>query len=148
MKKYKFTLNGNDYDVIIKGLEDGIAEMEVNGSSYSIKVNEELKVTKTPTLVRKEIHPSAGLSRAAEKLTPMPVDARPSSRVLNSPLPGNIISINIKEGDAFQEGDALMVMESMKMENNVLAERSGTVSKLKVHVGQAVLQGDVLLEFV
>ncbi len=148
MKKYKFTLNGGNYDVIIKGIEDDVAEMEVNGSSYSIKINEELKTTKTPTLVRKEVETKPGVNRVAEKLAPMPIGARPSSKGLNSPLPGNILVINVKEGDTFQEGDVLMVMESMKMENNVLAERSGTVSKLNVQVGQAVLQDDVLLEFV
>lgn len=148
MKKYKFTLNGGNYDVIIKGIEDDVAEMEVNGSSYSIKINEELKTTKTPTLVRKEVETKPGVNRVAEKLAPMPIGARPSSKGLNSPLPGNILVINVKEGDTFQEGDVLMVMESMKMENNVLAERSGTVSKLNVQVGQAVLQNDVLLEFV
>lgn len=148
MKKYKFTLNGGNYDVIIKGIEGDVAEMEVNGSSYSIKINEELKTTKTPTLVRKEVETKPGVNRVAEKLAPMPIGARPSSKGLNSPLPGNILVINVKEGDTFQEGDVLMVMESMKMENNVLAERSGTVSKLNVQVGQAVLQDDVLLEFV
>lgn len=148
MKKYKFTLNGGNYDVIIKGIEGDVAEMEVNGSSYSIKINEELKTTKTPTLVRKEVETKPGVNRVAEKLAPMPIGARPSSKGLNSPLPGNILVINFKEGDTFQEGDVLMVMESMKMENNVLAERSGTVSKLNVQVGQAVLQDDVLLEFV
>lgn len=148
MKKYKFTLNGGNYDVVIKGIDGDVAEMEVNGSSYSVKINEELKVSKTPTLVRKEVQTKPGVNRVAEKLAPMPIGARPSSRGLNSPLPGNILKVNVSEGSEFKEGDVLMVMESMKMENNVLAERNGTVSKVNVQVGQAVLQNDILLEFV
>ncbi len=146
MKKYKFTINGNNYEVAVKGIEDAIANVEVNGSPFSIKIHEEIKTTKTPTLVRKPVIEKPGESAA--KMAPMPVSSRPSSKKINSPLPGNILQIMVKEGDAFKEGDVLMIMESMKMENNVLAETNGTITKVAVQVGSAVLQDDVLFEFV
>lgn len=147
MKKYKFTINGNDYEVAIKGIEGDLAQMEVNGSPYSIKINEEVKqASKTPTLVRTPVKTRPGEDK--EKMAPMPVDARPSSKTIKSPLPGNVLNIMVGEGDSFKEGDVLMVMESMKMENNILAERDGTVTKVAVSVGDAVLQADVLFEFV
>ena len=148
MRKYKFTINGTDYEVAIKGIENQIAEMEVNGTPYSIKVNEEIKTAKTPILVRKEVQTKPGENKVAESLAPMPIVSRPSSKSIHSPLPGSIIKINFKEGDSFKEGDVLLVMESMKMENNILAEKNGVISKVCVQPGAAVLQDDTLFEFV
>lgn len=65
-----------------------------------------------------------------------------------SPLPGSIIKINVNVGDSVKEGDCLIVMEAMKMENNVIAEKGGTVKSIKVGIGETVLQGDTLMEIV
>ena len=67
---------------------------------------------------------------------------------VNAPLPGNIFKVLVNEGDTVKKGDVLLIMEAMKMENNVLAEKDGTVSSVKVSVGDAVLQNDVLIEMV
>lgn len=145
MKKYKFTINGGDYEVIIKGIEDDIATLEVNGSSYNVKINQEdKKVSKTPILVRKEVERKPGETK--EKLSPVSTDVKPSSKLIKSPLPGSIIKIMVNDGDSVKEGDVLLVMESMKMENNILAERNGTITKVCVKAGQAVLQEETLFE--
>ncbi|MDA3819186.1 MAG: acetyl-CoA carboxylase biotin carboxyl carrier protein subunit, partial [Candidatus Delongbacteria bacterium] len=65
---------------------------------------------------------------------------------IKAPLPGNILSVKIKEGDEVKKGDVLLVMEAMKMENNVLADVDGTVKSVKVNEGDAVLQNDDLIE--
>ena len=145
MKKYKFTINGGDYDVVINSIEDDIATLEVNGSSYSVKINQDdKKVSKTPILIRKEVERKPGENK--EKLSPVSTDAKPSSKAIKSPLPGSIIKISVNEGDTVKEGDVLLVMESMKMENNILAERNGTIVKVCVIAGQAVLQEETLFE--
>jgi biotin carboxyl carrier protein len=149
MKKYKFTINEKDYSVVIKDVDDDVAELEVNGTPYSIQVHQtqSQKAPKTPILVRKEVQNKPGENKVAEKLAPMPLTAKPSSKTINAPLPGSVLSINVKQGDSFNEGDVLMVVESMKMENNILAEKSGTIMRVCVTPGSSVMQDEALFEF-
>jgi biotin carboxyl carrier protein len=65
---------------------------------------------------------------------------------VKAPLPGNILSISVKTGDEIKKGQRLLIYEAMKMENEVLAEKDGTVANIKVSVGDTVLQGDLLIE--
>ncbi len=147
MKKFSFTINGSEYSVRIKKIEGDTAELEVNGTPYSVKINKEIKISKTPVvLVRNEINTKMGDARIKENLTPVSECKRPSSKQIKSPLPGNIIRVNVDQGDSFKEGDVLLVLESMKMENNVLAERDGTIIRVCASAGKAVLQDEVLLE--
>ncbi len=139
MKKFDFSINGNKYAVHIKELEDEVAVIEVNGTSYEVEIHREVKkVVKTPKLVRQEVARKPGEGRIVKKesVAGYPVLA---------PLPGSIFKMLVKEGDTVAKGDVLLIMEAMKMENNVLAEKSGTISGLKVKVGDTVLQNDVLL---
>jgi len=140
MKKFDFNINGDDYQVLIKSVEGNIAEIEVNGTPYSVKIKQELKTSKTPILVRKEGQSKSADKRIIENLSPVSSSSKPSAKAIKSPLPGSIIKILVNEGDAFKEGDVLMVMESMKMENNILAERSGTIVKVCAPAGSSVLQ--------
>ncbi len=148
MKKYKFTINEKDYNVVIKDVDDDVAEVEVNGTPYSIQVHQTQaqKAPKTPILVRKEVQNKPGENKVAEKLAPMPITAKPSSKTINAPLPGSVLKINVNQGDPFKEGDVLMVMESMKMENNILAEKSGTIVRVCVTPGTSVMQDEALFE--
>ncbi len=146
MKKFDFNINGNDYNVHIKSVEGDIAELEVNGTPYTVKIKQEIKTSKTPILVRKEGQSKSADKRIVENLTPVSSGAKPSSKSIKSPLPGSIIKVLVSEGQSFKEGDVLMVMESMKMENNILAEKSGTVLKVCAPAGKAVLQDEVLFE--
>lgn len=146
MKKFNFTINGNDYEVVVKSLEGNIAKMELNGTPYSVKIKEEIKVNKTPVLVRNEVQTKQGDKRVSENLAPVSAGNKPSTKVIKSPLPGSVIKVLVSEGTAFKEGDILLVMESMKMENNILAERNGTISKICAPAGKAVMQDEVLFE--
>jgi len=138
MKKFSFTISGNKYDVHLKDIEDNIAQLEVNGTQYEVEIHQELKKAKTPKLVRKEIQRKPGEGFITKK-------ASGASKV-NAPLPGNIFKVLVNVGDTVKKGDVLLVMEAMKMENNVLAEKEGTIASIKVSVGDAVLQNDVLIE--
>lgn len=138
MKKFKFTIRGNDYEVEILKYEDNVAKVEVNGTQYAVEVRSEVKQSKTPVLVRQEV-PAPTRSETKIKKTI-------GATQIKSPLPGNIMHVYIKTGDEVKKGDNLMVLEAMKMENNIQAEKDGQISAVKVHPGESVLEGDVLIE--
>ena len=146
MKKFDFNINGDDYRVHIKSIEGDIAELEVNGTPYSIQLKQEVKTNKTPILVRKEVATKSGDKRVLENMSPVSSAAKPSSKTIKSPLPGSIIKVLVAEGDTFKEGDTLMVMESMKMENNILADKNGIVKKVHIQPGQTVMLDDALFD--
>ncbi|MCM1030202.1 MAG: biotin/lipoyl-binding protein [Oscillibacter sp.] len=140
MKKYKFKINGQVYEVEVGEFDGNNATVSVNGTSYQVEVQGEEKKAKTPVLARKPVvnKPGEGQIKKA--------DAAGGAFKINSPLPGTIKKVNISVGDTVKEGDCLMVMEAMKMDNNVMAEKGGTVKAVKVKEGDAVLQGDTLVE--
>ncbi len=139
MKKYKFTISGNDYDVHIKDIEDNVAELDVNGTIYKVEIHNEIKTTKTPKLVRKPVEkmPGEGQIKKSESTGKHPVLA---------PLPGTILKLNVAVGDVIAEGQNVLVMEAMKMENQVQTTKGGEVLSIKVNVGDSVMQDDVLME--
>ena len=139
MKKYKFTISGNDYEVHIKDLEDNIAEVDVNGTRYEVVVHNEIKTTKTPRLVRKPIEKLPGEGQIKKKETT-------GKHEVTAPLPGTILKLNISVGDMVTEGMNLLVMEDMKMENQIQTTKGGEVLSIKVNVGDVVKQDDVLIE--
>lgn len=142
MKKFKLTIRGNKYDVDLLSIEDDIAKIEVNGTSYEVEVHSEKKVSKTPTLVRKPVVHSSDSDKAR---TSKPTE-RKGAGVVKAPLPGTILEIKIKVGDPVKIGDKLIVMEAMKMENNINADKEGTISAIKVNAGDSVLEGEALVE--
>lgn len=137
MKNFKFKIHDNNYKVRILSHEGNNINLEVNGTSYSVKMKEDIIKTKTPTLVR-----------AASKRPTEPLKVNPDSQneKIFSPLPGTISSVNIGVGDVIKEGDTLLVLEAMKMENSITAEKSGVVCAIHITVGQQVLQNELLIE--
>jgi len=137
MKIFKFKIHDNNYKVNIKSHEDDIIDLEVNGTSYSVKMEEEIQKTKTPTLIR-----------AASKRPVEPLKVNPSSLTTKvvAPIPGVVLSIDVKVGDTIKLGDRMLVLEAMKMENNIVSEKEGTVTAIKISVGQQVLQDELLIE--
>jgi len=141
MKKFSFVINGNAYEVEVLGFEENIAKVEVNGTQYNVEVQKDLKMTKTPTLVRAEApKPTARES----KIPKTPVQT--TNVAIKAPLPGTIIKVLVAAGEKVSLGQKLLTMEAMKMENNVLSEKDGTVKIVHVKPGQAVAQSEVLVE--
>ena len=141
MKKFSFTINGNSYEVEILGFEENTAKVEVNGTLFDVEVQRELKMTKTPTLVRAEPpKPSPKESRIPKSAS------QTSNMAIKAPLPGTIISVLVKTGEKVAMGQKLLTMEAMKMENNVLSEKDGTIRAVNVKPGQTVAQNEVLVE--
>lgn len=140
MKKFKFTINGNEYSVDVHGIEENMAHLEVNGTPYNVELHRQVTTSKTPTLVRPAIK---------QELKP-DIHKREggSSHPILAPLPGSITKLEVGKGDIVEKGQLLLIMEAMKMENRVLADRAGVVENLRVQQGDVVLQGDIIMEIV
>jgi biotin carboxyl carrier protein len=144
MKKYSFTINGNEYDVAVKNVEDNIAEVEVNGLMYSVEFDRAIETTKTPKLVRTQVVPSTDISPSEQK-TSSPVGPKGAGFV-KSPLPGTILDVHVKAGDTVKAGDKLITLEAMKMENIINSDKTGVVASINVSKGASVMEGDILIE--
>lgn len=142
MKKFNFKINGNDYHVQVKNIEGDVAEIEVNGTTYEVEIEKKLAQPITPKLVRERAVPSTDVDKAITKTTK---PAQKSGGGVKSPLPGTILEVFVKVGDTVKMGDKLLVLEAMKMENKIDADKAGTVKELKVHQGDTVMEGDLLL---
>lgn len=143
MKKYKFTINGNIYDTNIINIEDNVAEIEINGTSYKVEVDKNIKQQKTPKLVRPKAIPSTDSHPSVAK-TSSP-SAPKGTGSIKSPLPGTILDIFVREGDEVKMGQKLLLLEAMKMENNIEADKAGKIISIKKNKGDAVMEGDILI---
>lgn len=137
MKKYKLNINGNTYTVQIDEAEKNSIKMQVNGTAYDVVLENEVKTSKTPRLVRAEPRPTLNVN---------PLAAQKTAKKITAPLPGTVLKICVKEGDTIKTGDDLIILEAMKMENTIQADSSGVVKAISVQNGSSVLQGDTLLE--
>ena len=138
MKKgFNFTIGGQKYETTVKEIEPNVAEVVVNGTSFIVEFqkNESKKVK------------AARVAAPSAAPTAAPVAAKPAgAAVVKSPLPGSIVKVMVKPGDSIKMGDTLLTMESMKMENVVASEYTGTVKNVLVQAGQNVMQDDKLVE--
>lgn len=143
MKKFKFTINGNQYETEILSIEDNLAEIEINGTLYKVEVDRSIQTTKTPKLVRSATVPSTDVHPSQAK-TSSPSSPKGGGNI-KSPLPGSILDIHVKVGDHVKIGQKLIVLEAMKMENNIESDKEGTISAINVSRGDAVMEGQVLI---
>ena len=143
MKKFKFTINGNQYETEVLSIEDNIAEIEVNGTLYKVEVDKTMKTTKTPKLVRQAAVPSTDSHPSVVK-TSSPAEPKGAGSI-KSPLPGVILEMFVREGDIVKMGQKLLMLEAMKMENNIEADKAGKVVSIMKHKGDSVMEGDVLI---
>ena len=140
MKNYKFSINGNQYEVEVFEVEGNIARIEVNGTTYNVELQQEAPLVKPKPVA------------AAPKVTKEPVAGAtivrgtgPMTQV-KAPLPGVIIQVLVRQGDSVAAGQTLCTLETMKMENAIKADNAGVVASVKIAQGQSVLQDEVLIE--
>ncbi|MGB4414978.1 MAG: biotin/lipoyl-containing protein [Paludibacter sp.] len=137
MKKFKFKIDGSEYEVSVNEIEHNIAEIEVNGTPFTVEIEKQEK-TSAVTVNRKP----------AGKVAPIKTPSRSLvASAIKAPLPGSIMKVLVTVGQTVKRGDLLLTMESMKMENNILAEHDGIIRNIHVQVGQTVMQDDVLIDF-
>ena len=136
MRTYKFKINGNEYNVEINSVEGNIADVTVNGASY--KVEMDTPVAPAPAAAPATPATSAPAPAPASAPATAPAGA---GKVITSPLPGVIIEVSVKEGQAVKAGQKVAVIEAMKMEIERQASCDGTVTAVLVNKGDSVLEG-------
>ncbi len=143
MKTYKFKIDGKDYCVTINGIEGKQADLTVNGVGYSVELENEVAAPAAPAAPAPV--QAAPAQAAPAPAAPAKAHSGPAVTV-HSPLPGVIISIDVKEGQAVKKGQKVAVLEAMKMENEIQAEADGTVTAILVQKGDSVLEGAEILK--
>ncbi len=140
MKTYKFKINGNEYNVEINSVEGAVADVSVNGTSY--KVEMETPVAPAPVIANASEGPKASpVDSSASPKNDTNAPAQGAGKAVTSPLPGVIIEVSVKEGQAVKAGQKVAVIEAMKMENEIQASTDGTVTAVLVNKGDSVLEG-------
>ena len=135
MKEYKYKINGNEYNVAVEELEGNKANVTVNGKTYEVELDKPAKPAVTKPVARPAAAPSAAPA-------PAPAAAPAAGGAsIKAPLPGVILDIKVKVGDAVSKGQTVAVLEAMKMENNINADREGTVVSINVEKGQSIAEG-------
>jgi len=155
MRKYEVRINDKDYSVLVKKFTSDDAELEINGKDYAIKMDGPIKTIPSSGqllgAVGAPVQQAAPAYAAAPPVasTPRPSAAAPaaaSGDAITAPIPGSVLEILVKVGDAVEAGQTVVKMEAMKMENEINAPVAGTVSAILVNVGDAVNQGQALVE--
>ena len=139
MKEYKYKINGNVYKVAIGDIEDNIAHVEVNGTSYKVEMEKAPKEAVKP-VVRPVAKPTAAPAAPVAR----PATASTGKSGVKSPLPGVILDIKVNVGDSVKKGQLVVILEAMKMENEIVAPQDGTVAGINVAAGDSVEAGAVL----
>lgn len=133
MKEYKYNIEGKEYVVTVGERTDNVTTVIVNGETYNVEAIPE------PVVEKKVVLPPPVVKKQEVK--------DDLQDALRSPLPGTIVDIEVKPGDEVKEGDTLVVLEAMKMNNNLTAERDGKVKAILVQMGEAVKENTPLVTF-
>ena len=140
MNEYKYTINGNKYEVVISDITDNIATLTVNGEQYTVEMEKPAEPEKPKPVVRK----AADVSDAGEGGSAA-ASGSASGTAIKAPLPGVITDIPVEVGQEVQAGDTVVVLEAMKMAKALQAEKSGKISAIVVKVGQSVMEDEALV---
>ena len=142
MKEYKYKINGNLYNVVIGDIEDNIAHVEVNGTHYTVEMEKKPKAAPAPKPVARPAAKPAAAPAAAPAAKPATGGAKSG---VKSPLPGVILDIKVNVGDEVKKGQTIIILEAMKMENSINADKDGKVTAINVSKGESVLEGTDLI---
>ena len=140
MKEYKYKINGNEYAVAINDVCDTTAKVTVNGEEYTVEW--EKPVEEKPVV---KVQPVAAKPAPAPAAKPAAAAVAVDGHAIKTPLPGVIIDVKVNVGDTVAKGQTVVVLEAMKMENNINADREGKVTDIRVAKGDTVADGAVLV---
>lgn len=143
MKEYKYKINGNDYKVAVGDIDNNIVQVEVNGVPYKVELEEKA----TPSVVKSvKPAPAPRTDSGAKVINDAPkATVSAGDSAVKSPLPGVIQDIKVKVGDSVKAGDTVLILEAMKMENDVHTTKAGVVKSINVNKGDSVLEGADLI---
>lgn len=140
MKEFNYKINGTPYRVVVTKSDTETVELEVNGTPFTVEMGQKPKSTLSGVK-----RPSAAAPSPVPQSTTTPLVTRPSTpagkNTIQSPLPGIILDIRCKVGDTVKKGQTLMILEAMKMENNILSNGNGKITEILVQKGDSVLEG-------
>ena len=139
MKEYNYKVKGVSYNVKINGIEENIAKVEVNGIEFDVEL--EKPIAQPKPVVRAVVAPVKTVE--APKAEQQPVAA--GIYAVRAPLPGTVNDIKVTVGQEVKQGETLVILEAMKMENNIDAEHGGKVLEIKVAKGDTVMEGGILV---
>ncbi len=139
-KEYKYTINGNKYEVAIGDIIENTATVVVNGEEYKVEMEPE-PVEEKKIVVRKPVEVAASSSEGSASGSA----AVNTKNAVKAPLPGVITEICVNVGDEVKAGDTVVVLEAMKMANNIEAEKGGKITAICVKPGQTVMEDDALV---
>jgi len=146
MNKYQYKVQGVDYEVEIEDVEGNIAKVSVNGIPFEVELQKPINAAKHPTMTRPKVEaPKPATTTPPPAATPQPATVSAAGNPLKAPLPGTISDIKVQVGQQVNVGDVVLVLEAMKMQNNIEAEYAGTVTSIAVKPGDTVMEGTVLL---
>lgn len=165
MKEYRFKINGKDYTVCINSVNNGIADLNVNGKPYEVEISTPENATEQQTAAYTSFRQAAPTQQGAptqqnattqqnapsqqnaptQQNAPSQPTASGKGEEVKAPLPGVIIGISVNVGDKVKEGQEVAVLEAMKMENSIEASVTGTVTAINVQKGDSVPEGAVIL---
>ena len=155
MNKYQYKVKGVDYEVEIAEVEGNIAKVNVNGIPFEVELQKPINAAKHPTMTAPKVQapqPAAAKPTAAPAAAPAAQSEAPAAalaagagQAVKAPLPGTITDIRVQVGQQVSAGDIVLVLEAMKMQNNIEAEASGKISAIMVKQGDSVMEGTVLL---
>ncbi len=141
MKEYKYKINGTEYKVTIGDIDNGVAQVEVNGIPYKVELGQAAPVKK----VSAPRAAAAPRTSSGEKVINKTAPASAGEHVVKAPLPGVVVSISVKVGDTVKAADTVVMLEAMKMENAIHAGKDGVVKAINVAAGDSVLDGAALI---
>ena len=149
MNTYKYKVKGVDYEVEIAEVEGNIAKVNVNGIPFELELQRPINAAKHPTMTRPKVEapkPVAAAPAAAVAAAPaQPAAPAGAGTPVKAPLPGTVTEVKVSVGQQVAVGDVVLVLEAMKMQNNIEAEYAGTVTSVVVKPGETVMEGAVLL---
>jgi biotin carboxyl carrier protein len=150
MNKYQYKVKGVDYEVEIAEVEGNIAKVNVNGIPFEIELQKPINAAKHPTMTSPKVQapqpvapqPAAQSAPAAQAAS---APAAGAGTPVKAPLPGTVTEIKVQVGQQVNVGDTVLVLEAMKMQNNIESEYAGTVTAITVKPGESVMEGAVLM---
>jgi biotin carboxyl carrier protein len=144
--KYQYTVQGVDYDVEIEDVEGNVAKVTVNGIPFEVETKQPIKAApKAKVKVEAPKPAAAAPAQPAPQPAAQPAAAAGAGTKVTAPLPGTITEVCVTVGQQVKEGQTVVILEAMKMQNNIEAETTGTITSIMVKQGDTVMEGSVLV---
>ena len=143
MKKYKIKIQGSEYEVNIHSVKNNLARLTVNEVDFDVEV-EDLTTKHTKLTAGTVMKTSTPTLQSSTPVVKPSAPARNITHHIKSPLPGIILDIKVNPGDKVKNGQLVMILEAMKMENIIEADKDGIIEAINPSKGDSVLEGDVL----